>query len=148
METATAQQIHNQLIRMLRRGGRPAELITYAPEFVDLVWPAEAGMPRQAIHDRALRAHRMLTAAVAAMEQPHSEAIGIMLCLWPGTLGLTLDQRRERAARLFGIQSDTFRRSAHEGRLVLNLSLEIYQRVRDRHDRRRTLPTADHDGAL
>ncbi len=141
MNTTNVQQIQNHLGRTLRRGGRPAELITYAPEFVDLVWPAETGMPRQTIHDRAIHAHRLLTAAVAALEQPHSEAMGIMLCLWPGTLGLSLDQRRERAARLFGVQPDTFRRPAHEGHLVLNLALEIYQRVQERHDRRRTLPT-------
>jgi hypothetical protein len=146
METATMQQIHDQLVRMLRRGGRPAELITYTPEFVDLLCPAEDGMPRQAVHDRAIHAHRMLTAAVATLDQPHSEAMGIMMCLWPGTLALTLDQRRERAARLFGVQPGTFRRPTHEGHLLLNLSLELYLRVRDRHDRRRTLPTADHGG--
>ncbi|WP_239334336.1 MULTISPECIES: hypothetical protein [unclassified Frankia] len=146
MDTANVQQIRNQLVRILRRGGRPAELVTYTPEFVDLVWPVEAGMPRQGIHDRAILAHRLLTAAVATLDQPHSEATGIMLCLWPGTLALTLDQRRERAARLFGVQPGTFRRPAHEGHLLLNLSLEIYLRVRDRHDRRRTLPTAEHGG--
>ncbi|WP_239395031.1 hypothetical protein, partial [Frankia sp. CiP3] len=65
MDTANVQQIRNQLVRILRRGGRPAELVTYTPEFVDLVWPVEAGMPRQGIHDRAILAHRLLTAAVA-----------------------------------------------------------------------------------
>ncbi len=147
MDTPSVQHIKKQLVPVLRHGARPADLIAYTPEFVNLICPAEPGMPRQALDDRALATHRILTAAVAALDPPDHEAIGLMLCLWPRTRRLTLDQRRAQAADLYGIQPDTFRRPTHEGHLLLNLAIELYQRIRDRHERRRTLPMEEEDGA-
>ncbi|WP_131745259.1 hypothetical protein [Frankia sp. Cppng1_Ct_nod] len=104
-------------------------------------------MPRRSIHDRAISTHRILTAAVAALDPTDHEAIGLMLCLWPRTRRLTPEQRRAQAADLYGIQPETFRRPTHEGHLLLNLAIELYQRIRDRHERRRTLPMTEEDGA-
>ncbi len=54
---------------------------------------------------------------------------------------------RTGRARLYGVQPETFRRAPHEGHLLFKLSLEIYQRIRERHERRRTLPMTEQDGA-
>jgi hypothetical protein len=62
-----------------------------------------------------------------ALDPPGREAIMIMMGRRPGTRDLTLDRRRELAARLYHVQPGTFRREAHQSMLLWDLTMEIYR---------------------
>jgi hypothetical protein len=117
-----------QLRRSFRHGARAAQLVSRTPELVDLLRPARKG-GTGTVYDRALAAEREIGEAVAGMDPPADAALGYLLCLRPGTLGVRLERRREQAARLFEVTPETFRRrDRHETMLVLGLGLELYRR--------------------
>jgi hypothetical protein len=60
----------------------------------------------------------VLREAIGDIGGPEAEALLIVLCLKPGTTGMTLETRRQHAGELLGIQAGTVRRERHEGLLM------------------------------
>ncbi len=104
-------------------------------ELVDVLHPPRphTGTPDDA-HARALDAHRMIVAAVAALGPPASAALAALLDLHPATRRgrrplLNLTERREQAGAAYHVAGETIRRH-HEGTLTLALAMELYRRLR------------------
>jgi hypothetical protein len=125
----TAEALHQEFKRALRKGGRASRLVRYSPALVELLCP-EATTPDLGLHDRAISAEQIIRDAIERIGGNSGEALSTILCLKPGTLGLTLDARRRIAAELLGVQGDTFRRERHEGLLIWDLEMEVYGVVR------------------
>mgnify|MGYP001341827691 CR=1 FL=1 len=89
---------------------------------------------------RAEKCGRILEAAIGNLRQPDAEALRILLALNPGrrkdgTDGLTLTERRKMAASRYGISADGFRRKGgHEDRITRALAIELWIRIRERHE--------------
>jgi len=127
----TIEGIRAELRRALRHGGRAAHLVEYAPGLVALLCPAQhRGRPP---HERALVTEEMIRSAISALGG-RADVLAIVLGLAPGTLELTLEERRRRAAAALDILPATFRRDRHEGLLLWDLATEIYRRADDRED--------------
>jgi hypothetical protein len=97
---------------------------------VDLLAPARAGAGT--VHDRAVSAHRVVVAAVAAVGPPARHALEALLDLHPAAtpgrrLVLTLTERRERAGGFYRVSGATVARH-HEEKLTLALAMELQQR--------------------
>jgi hypothetical protein len=128
------------LTGLYKHGGIPyaADLIT-GPDgtaLIDIVSPDLPGAGT--LTDRAIRTHRMIVAAVAALGPPASQALTALLDLHPAARharrpNLTLTERRHQAGTAFNpqLEGDTVRRH-HERRLTIVLAFELYQRRR--HD--------------
>jgi hypothetical protein len=124
----TIEAIRADLGRAMRHGGRAAHLVRYAPGLVDLLCPApQYDRPP---HERALVAEEMIRSAIGSLGG-RAEVLATVLGLSPGTLELTLEERRQRAAAALGILPATFRRDRHEGLLLWDLATEIYRRARE-----------------
>lgn len=119
------EALYKQLRHALRHGARASRLVRFTPELVELVFPAEQH-PELNIYDRALRIEHLVRQAVEEIGGSPGEAMAVVLCLTPGTLGTTLEARRQRAAELLGILPDTFRRERHEGALLWDVVVEVY----------------------
>ena len=122
----TIEAIHAQLVRALRHGGRAAHLVRYAPGLVDLMCPA--GKHQRPPHERALVTEDAIRSAIRSLGG-RADVLAVVLGLAPGTLELTLEERRQRAAAVLGILPATFRRDRHEGLLLWDLATEIYRRA-------------------
>lgn len=103
-----------ELRRTLRHGARASRLVRFAPELVDLLLPPVMH-PDATIYERAVRVEFVLREALESIGGPEAEALSILLCLRPGTTGMTLETRRQHAGELLGIQPGTMRRERHEG---------------------------------
>ena len=78
-----------------------------------------------------MEASNLITQAVEALDSPVDRIMSIMLCLSPGTSGMTLSKRRRHAADVLEIQPVTFRSERrYEQAFVTDLALEIYRRIR------------------
>jgi hypothetical protein len=121
--------LRGQLRAALPHGVRAAQLCDHTPTLIDLLCPAVPSDPAT-LADRAITAERIISDAAAAMDSPGDEAVRIMLRLAPGTRYHGVENRRERAARLFHIEAGTFRRGHREGALLFDLAVEIYRRRR------------------
>jgi len=129
--------VQKGLKRALRKGARASRLVLYTPDVVDLLVPEDSGRSddeshasqEPSIHRRALIAERIIRAAIERIGGADAEALMILLSLRPGTLGLTLDSRRQAAARLVGVRAETFRRKNHEGLMIWDLAMEIWDLI-------------------
>lgn len=122
------EALYTELRRALRHGARASRLVRYSPELVEMLCPADQ-RPDLTVFDRARRTEELLRRAISAIGGSYGEAAAILLCLAPGTLGLTLEQRRQRAGQLLGKLPDTFRRARHEGLLLWDLVGEVWSIV-------------------
>jgi hypothetical protein len=119
------EALHMELRRTLRHGARASRLVRFTPELVDLLLPP-ATDPDVTIYERAVQAEHVIRQALESIGGPEAEALSILLCLKPGTTGMTLEIRRQHAGELLGIQPGTMRREQHEGLLVWDLAMEVY----------------------
>ncbi|WP_045878039.1 hypothetical protein [Pseudofrankia sp. DC12] len=111
-----------------------ADLVATDPgqALTDLLCPPAQGAGSR--HDRAIRAHRVLVAAVAALGRPATPALEALLDLHPAArpvsrrAPLTRTERREQAGTYYRVTSETVRRH-HEDRLIHRLAVELYQRA-------------------
>jgi len=99
--------------------------LRFTPDLAELIFPAELNSDLT-IHDRAIQAELLLRRALEAIGGKRGDAASILLCLTPGTLGTTLEARRQSAAGLLGILPDTLRRERHEGLLLWDVAMEVY----------------------
>jgi hypothetical protein len=125
--------------RLLRRAGGPAGLVTDCPGLVDMLCPALPAR-ESTLHERAITTYRILQDGAAALDPPFGEAARIMLGLCPDAQGQPLGQRRRRAAALYGLKPDTFRRRNHQRRLLLEVTFGVYRRVHPEPRLRRLQP--------
>jgi hypothetical protein len=96
--------------------------------------------PADPIPHRAIRARRLLLAAVHAVGTPASDAATALLQLHPpGRTRPSLAERRERAADAYQLQPETFRRH-HERRVILAVALEVHKRLDPTRPGNSTLP--------
>lgn len=119
------EALYTALRQALRHGARSSRLVRFSPELVELLIPA-AAHPDATIYERAIRAEQMIREGLERIGGPEAEALAILLCLKPGTTGMTLETRRQHAGELLGIQAGTMRRERHEGLLVWDLAMEVY----------------------
>ncbi|MBO0783041.1 MAG: hypothetical protein J2P37_29855, partial [Ktedonobacteraceae bacterium] len=119
------EALYTELRRTLRHGARASRLVRFTPELVELLLPSEAN-PDATIYERAIQAEGIVREALERIGGPEAEALSILLCLKPGTTGMTLEARRQRAGAVLGIQPGTMRRERHEGLLVWDLGMEVY----------------------
>lgn len=122
------EALHKQLRRSLRHGARASRLVRYQPELIELLTPASEDS-ELTVYDRALQAEHVIRQGIDAIGGPEAEALLILLCLKAGTTGMTLETRRHHAGELLGIQAGTMRRERHEGLLLWDLAMEVYQIV-------------------
>lgn len=122
------EALHTELRRVLRHGARAARLVHYSPELVELLLPEDAS-PRLTIYDRAIQVEDVLRQAIQTVGGIEGDALMILFCFEPGTLGLTLEQRRQQAGELFGLLPGTFRRDRWEGMLLWEVGVEVYRRL-------------------
>lgn len=120
------EALHRYLRACLRHGARASRLLRYTPEIIDLLYP-ETDHPNIDRHDRALLVEADIRRGIDTIGGDAGHAIATVLCLPPGTLGRTLEDRRHIAAYHLGINADTFRRHWHEGALLFDLAIEIYK---------------------
>lgn len=123
------EALHRELRRSLRYGTRASRLIRYCPLLIELVRPAQ-DYPDSGIAERAITTEQLIREAIASIGGPEAEVLLILFCLKPGTTGMNLETRRQHAAELLGILPDTLRRERHEGRMLWDLAVEIYGKVR------------------
>lgn len=113
-------ELHAALTKALCHGARAARIARHAPGLLDILAP---GAPLNADTLEAVEA--TIRAAVDSIGGPDAAALSKLLGLEPGTLGRHLSQRREAAARVLGIEADTFRRTRQRA-LLWDLAMEIY----------------------
>lgn len=122
--------LHTALRRALRHGARAAVLVRH-PHLVDLLTPASGTEDAPHLADRALATTELISRAVEALDPPADRVMGIMLRLRPGTSRMSLTTRRAHAARLLGVQPETFRtEEQHEQAYLTELALALYQQAR------------------
>jgi hypothetical protein len=142
----TPEAVQRELKRALRKGARASRLVLYFRDLVELLVPepsassevgiadhgstAERSDAPVGIHDQAIAAEAIIREAIERIGGSSGEALRTIFCLKPGTLGLTLEQRRQMAGELLGMRGETFRRDRHEGLLIWDLAMEVYGRVR------------------
>lgn len=119
-------ELHDALKDARRHGVKAARLLDHAPALIELLYPA-ADYPELAAQDRALAVEKLVNAAVDSIGGDVGHALALTLCLRPGTLGRTLDGRRQLAAKYLGISPDTWTRGWRETRLFKDLVAEIYR---------------------
>jgi len=134
------EALYRQLRRALRYGARASRLLRHTPDVIELLFPA-APHPHLSACDRAIKAETVIRQAADAIGGSPGHAIATVLCLPPGTLGRTLEDRRRIAARHLDLEADTWRRDWHEGALLYDLTIEIYRL----HTTRRTVNTPETD---
>lgn len=117
--------LYSELRRVLKHGARAARLRRHAPKLIDLVLPGDQH-PELDVHGRAYEVEQIIRRCAKTIGGEPGEALLILLCLAPGTVGTPLEQRRREAAALFDMLPDTFRRPRHEGALLWDLVMEIY----------------------
>jgi hypothetical protein len=123
------RQLYRYLRMALRHGGvRASRLLRYTPDIIEFLCPA-ASDPQLSVHDRAIKIETLMRDAIHAIGGNAGDALATILCLPPGTLGLTLEHRRRIAADYLNIEADTFRRDWHEKALLFDLTIEIYRRL-------------------
>lgn len=120
------EELHNALIRARRRGVRAPRLLDYAPDLIEMLYPAEQH-PNLDDDERAQATENLIKAAVDSIGGDVGHALALTLCLPPGTIGLTLEQRRQRAAEHLRIDPHTWERGWREPRLIRDLVYEINQ---------------------
>jgi hypothetical protein len=120
------EALHRELRRTLRHGARASRLVRFTPELVELLLPASEH-PDSTIYERAIQVELVIRQALGHIGGPEAEALSILLCLKPGTTGMTLETRRLHAGEVLGIQPGTVRRERHEGLLVWDLVMEVYR---------------------
>jgi len=120
------EELHDALIRARRRGVRAARLLDHAPDLIQMLYPA-GQHPKLDDDERAQATENLIKAAVDAIGGDVGHALALTLCLPPGTLGLTLEQRRQRAAEHLGIHPHTWTKGWRESRLVRDLIYEIHR---------------------
>lgn len=125
--------LHEVFKEARRWGVRVWRLVHYAPQVVELLFPA-AHYPGLSVHDRAIAVEKLTRAAVDCIGGDAGHVLAITLCLAPGTLGCTLDERRRLAAEYLGILQDTWERGWREDRLFHDLVMEIYRLHRTNPD--------------
>jgi hypothetical protein len=117
--------LHQYLKDSVRRGARAARLVEHVPEIIELLYPA-ADHPHLSQHTRAIQVEADIRHAVDNdIGGAPGEALAAILCLRPGTVGRTLEDRRQIAGNYFHLQGGTFRRDRHEGALLLDLAIEL-----------------------
>jgi hypothetical protein len=119
------KRLHQYLKDTLRRGARAARLIQHVPGIIDLLYPPDQ-YPHLSRHQRALCVEEDIRRAIDEdIGGAAGEAVATILCLRPGTLGRTLEDRRRVGATYLDLEPGTFRRDRHEGALLLDLAVEI-----------------------
>lgn len=122
--------LHKELRRALRHGARASRLAKFTPELIELLVPAHLH-PATSLPERAIYTENLIHEALKRIGGVHSDVLAILLCLAPGTLGTTLEARRQRATALLGILPDTLCREHHEGLMLWDLAWEL-QRLAER----------------
>jgi len=118
--------LHEAFKEARRLGVRVWRLVHHTPRVIELLFPA-AHYPGLSVHDRAIAVEKLTRDAVDSIGGDAGHALAITLCLLPGTLGHTLDERRRLAAAHLGISQDTWERGWREDRLFHDLVMEIYR---------------------
>ncbi|WP_026240155.1 hypothetical protein [Parafrankia discariae] len=119
-------EVLRSALRATMRHGARARSLLERMSLVDLLNPAAPGDGRPDAQ-RALETASLITDAVRSLDPPMDRAMLIMLCLAPGTSGLTLSARRRHAAELLDIQPVTFRsEQRYEPAFVTELALTLY----------------------
>jgi hypothetical protein len=118
--------LHEALKIARRRGVRDSRLKSHAPRIIELLYPA-ARYPDITPDDRAIATEKVIVAAVDSLGEDVSHSLSILLCLTPGTLGLTLQQRRQMAAEHVGVLPATWERGWREPQLLADLAARIYR---------------------
>lgn len=122
------EALYKELRRTLRHGARASRLVRFTPELIELLFPA-SDQSDSTIYERAIEVESVIRQALDSIGGPEAEALSILLCLKPGTTGMTLETRRLHAGEVLGIQPGTVRRERHEGLLLWDLAMEVYQIV-------------------
>lgn len=122
------EALHRELRRTLRHGARASRLVRFTPELVDLLLPPMTNVDAT-IYERAIEVEHIVGQALEHIGGPEAEALSILLCLKPGTTGMTLEIRRQHAGEVLGVQAGTMRRERHEGLLLWDLTMEVYRTV-------------------
>lgn len=120
------EALHQHLRDALRHGARASRLLRHTHAIIELLYPT-ANYPHLNKYDCAIAAETLIRQAVDAIGGNPGQALATVLCLPPGTLGRTLDDRRRAAANYLDIEADTFRRDWHEKALLYDLAIEIYR---------------------
>jgi len=121
--------IYEQLNKTLKHGARAAALSQGAPDLVDAL-VSKGKYSHLTNLERATRAEVILRAAIAALGGVASDAVEVLLMLAPGTLGITILIRQERAGRIYGgLSARGFRTENNQGMLLRTLSVEVYKQV-------------------
>ncbi|ROO88742.1 hypothetical protein EDD29_6421 [Actinocorallia herbida] len=126
LDTTTLQE---GLAQLLYSGARMGHLLTPAGvhPWVDLIAPRAAGDTPYG-GSRAIAAEEIVTTAIAAVGGTHGQAMEILLQIAPGTSGLSLSERREMCADIFGISVETFvKTDKYEKGIMRILLMEIYR---------------------
>lgn len=126
-------RLHQAFKDARRWGVRIWRLVDCAPHVIELLYPA-THYPGVSLHDRAIAVEQLTRNAVEVIGGDVGHALAITLCLPPGTLGQTLDERRRLAAEHLGIHQDTWERGWREDRLFHDLVMEIYRLHRTNPD--------------
>lgn len=127
--TVDFEALRSELRATLRHGARARSLLDRMA-LVDLLNPAKPSEEAPPDAQRALEAARLVADTVDALDPPIDRIMSIMLCLAPGTAGMTLSARRRRAADLVDIQPVTFRtEERYEQAFVTELALALYGRL-------------------
>lgn len=125
--------LHEGFKEARRLGVRVWRLVHHTPHVIELLFPA-AQYPGLSVYDRAIAVEKLTRDAVDSIGGDVGHALAITLCLLPGTLGQTLDERRRLAAAHLGILQDTWERGWREDRLFHDLVMEIYRLHRTNPD--------------
>jgi hypothetical protein len=127
------EMLHEVFKEARRLGVRVWRLVHHTPHVIELLFPA-THYPGLSVHDRAIAVEKLTRDAVDSIGGDVGHALAITLCLLPGTLGQTLDERRRLAAAHLGILQDTWERGWREDRLFHDLVMEIYRLHRTNPD--------------
>jgi hypothetical protein len=141
------ERLHEVFKEARRLGVRVWRLVHYAPHVVELLFPA-AQYPGISLHDRAIAVEKLTRTAIDCIGGDAGHALAITLCLLPGTLGCTLDERRRLAAAHLGVLQDTWERGWREERLFHDLVMEIYRLHRTNPDPAAYFPAIAPNRAL
>lgn len=114
------RDLHATLTAALRHGARTARIAHYTPHLIEILYP-DGSLTAAYL----AAAEDTIRAAVESIGGTDGQALATLLGLAPGTLGMTLTDRRAVAARMLGMEPDTMRRN-HQRSLMWDLAMEIY----------------------
>lgn len=118
--------IREHLKRTLKHGARAEHLATHNLDMIEYIFPATSHTDRTT-QDRAFWVQHELDHATQDIGGTLGQAAAILLGLRPGT-DTTLEQRRQHAATLAGIEPETFRKHWQD-HILTDLAYRIYEHL-------------------